>query len=128
MEVIDNNVNNLYIIKRRLADLKLQSGGHYEYVVGEFLVKIFAHRVQEQPKSNIKLAACEKVDVVLQEKKKKQDQYYDHVYVGSDSRFINYTPIQYEGYNHYDLNNMPLINLCELIRYLHKLSKLAVFV
>ena len=127
MEVIDNNVNNIYIIKKRLADLNRHPGGHYEYAVGDFVLQIFAHKVQEQPKSNVRVTSCEVVDVVLREKGK-QDQHYENIKVGLDSRFSNYTPIQYEGYNHYDLNKMPIINLCKLIRYLHKLSKLAVFV
>jgi len=126
MEVIDKNTNNLYVIKRRLADLKMLKSGHYEYAVGDFLIQIYTHRVQEQPK-NINIVSCNVVDVILNERKS-QGSYYEHIRISDDLRFKDYKPIQYEGYNHYDLNKMPLINLCELIKYLHKLAKLSVFV
>jgi hypothetical protein len=128
MEVIENNIKNIYVIKSKLSNLKAFNGC-YEYDVGNFLIKINTNKVQEPPSQNKndRVTFYEKVDVSLFEKDKAGASGFVYVKVGFDKRFCDYEPIRYEGYNHYDLNGMPIIQLCELIKYLYKLSSLTVF-
>ena len=55
----------------------------------------------------------------------KYDQYID---LEKDTRFKNYKPIKYSEYSGYSTGKeMPLLNLCELVKYLHRLSGLSAF-
>jgi hypothetical protein len=126
MEVIDN-INNVYVIKRNLAILKrLDPEGHFEYSVGNFILKIFTHRVGSQPidNKNDRVTFYDKVDVNLYEK---INGLANYIKVFSDTRFSSCPAIHFEGSNFYDLNGLPLINLCELIKFLCKISNLSAF-
>jgi len=46
--------------------------------------------------------------------------------VMNDSRFSSYEPINYEDNGYYGVK-MPILKLCELVKYLHRLEKIAVF-
>ena len=127
MEVIDN-VNNIYVIKRNLAILKrFEPEGHFEYTVGKFILKIFTHRVGSSPTSNKndRITSYEKVDVNLYEKN--GTDIFDYIKPYNDSRLLNCPAINFEGSNFYDLSGIPVINLCELIKFLYKISNLSAF-
>lgn len=125
MEIIENEVKNLYVIKQRLANLKTLKYGGFEYVVGNFIVKIYT-----QPFKGMNVVDkddCimkhEKVNVLLDELNKRTG-FYERVNLETDSRFKDYPPLKYDDWNG---DNMPIIQLCELIKYLHRLNNLKVF-
>jgi hypothetical protein len=125
MEVIDNEVKNLYVIKRRLADLKTLQYGGFEYHVGDFVVKIYTQpfKGMNTIDKNDCIVKHEKVNVLLNELNKRNG-FYERVNLENDPRFSNYEPIKYDDWNG---DNMPILQLCELIKYLHRLSKLTIF-
>jgi len=129
----DDNPKNLYVIKRKLAELKLLVGSRWEYVVGNFTVVIFPYEIGDVPPGQLDTPVRhEKLSVVLNEKNKAG--ITSSVSLRDDPRFKDYEPIQYNvidspggKINLSNGDNMPLINLCELIRYLHRLSGLTAF-
>lgn len=135
MEDINDYVRSSYVIRRKLAELKF-NGSHYRYFVGNFEVKIFPHEIQDvrpQEKLADNLMKYKTVDVTLWEENKRNERQI--VRLLNDSRFCNYEPIQYNVINTPNAkinssngDNMPIFYLCELIKYLHKLSKLSAFV
>lgn len=135
MEDINDNVKNIYTIKRRLAALKKREGyNDFVYYVGNYVVHIHTNSIQD-PASldpNDTVVKHETVDVSLQESCKRFE--YRYVSLRDDSRFSSYRPIQYNYFdgpngriNFSDGKDMPIIHLCELIKYLHRLSKLTAF-
>lgn len=132
---IMENVKNIYVIKRKLSELKKRAGyNDYVYYVGHFILHIYTNSIQD-PGSldpNDCITKYDKVDVSLLESSKNNQ----NVIVGlrDDSRFKNYRPIIYSFFdgangivNLSDGREMPIINLCELIKYLHRLSNLTAF-
>lgn len=136
MEDINDNTKNLYVIKRRLAELKKRTGyNDYVYYVGNFIIYIFTNRIQEPTIScdpDDSIVKYKKLDITLQELSKKD--VYRIVDLISDPRFAEYKPILYNYWegpygitNMGDGHDMPLNSLCELIKYLHRLSNLTAF-
>ncbi len=126
---------NIYVIRHKLGLLKpvYNRGDRWEYKVGNFNVVMFAYEVgdvrSEQPGNILRF---EEVDVVLNEFTK--DGTASSVRLNDDPRFKNYEPIQYNviespggKINLSNGNGMPILHLCELIRYLHRLSNLTAF-
>lgn len=131
MESIDDNVKNIYVIRRNLANLKRLEYGNYEYMVGSrlppfFMVKIYTHRIQDPPLEdpNDNILKHSRVDVIVDEHNSRTG-FYDRLNLSQDPRFKNYQPIQYEG--GWNGDKMPILQLCELIKYLHRLENLAIF-
>lgn len=132
MEDLNENTRNLYIIKRRLAERKKFHGqDHWEYYVGDFIVKIFANRIQEHIDygPNDSIVNHNILDVNLYELQRsssgKVETYLD---LERDSRFATYKPIKYSEYPGYSTGKeMPLVTLLELVKYLHRLSNLVIF-
>lgn len=136
MEDINENTKNLYVIKRRLAERRKRPNQNYfDYFVGNFVVKIFPDRIQEHndygPDDSI--VNHKVLYVHLYEYKRDSfghlfEQYID---LEKDSRFKNYQPIKYSVFAQYSTGKkmplMPLMHLCELIKYLHRLSNLSAF-
>lgn len=125
MEVIENEVKNLYVIKQRLANLKPLKYGGFEYAVGDFIVKIYTQpfkgmNVVDKDDCIVK---HEKVNVLLDELNRRNG-YYERVNLETDSRFKDYPPLKYDDWNG---DNMPILQLCELVKYLHRLNNLKVF-
>lgn len=125
---------NIYVIRRKLAELKsIRGNGHYEYPVGRFVVHIYLYDIQDTPSvEKSAILAQEKVSIVLNETTK--SGVTSSVSIRDDSRFKNYEPIQYNviqspggKINLSNGDNMPILHLCELIRYLHRLSNLTAF-
>jgi hypothetical protein len=133
MEDINENTKNLYIIKRRLAERrKRPNQPYFDYFVGNFLVKIFPDRIQENnnygPDDSI--VNHNLLDVHLYEYKRDSSgqSFEQYVDLEKDSRFKNYQPIKYSQFTQYSTGKeMPLTHLCELIKYLHRLSNLSAF-
>lgn len=139
MEDINDQVGYTYAIRRRLAALHKAPGqNHYEYYVGKFKVNIWTTPIQEHgsiENDNIsRHVILPTVDLYEVHRNDPTKRLYDMVYMSRDTRFMNYKPIQYPlnpgspfAVTSCTGRNMPLENLCELIRYLHKLEKLSVF-
>lgn len=155
MKVFEDNPKNIYAIKHRLGELKKhKSDSCFHYYVGGFIVKIFTHKIQESNDANYKLTQwivdpdkdwsrdeslddCitkhEKVDVNLYEWQRSTSNHETRweviINMDVDPRFKNYEPIKHSAKYMYCGTGigMPILNLCELIRYLHRLSNLAVF-
>lgn len=130
----EEHAKNLYVIKHKLADLKpVPWSGHFEWDIGHYRVKIFgAKHGDPTPKY---LTLCEKVDVHVYEVSRREGKEQEKLLnLLEESLFKNYKPIQYNvittphgTINRSDGQDIPLTYLCELIRYLHRLANLAVF-
>ena len=126
---------NIYVIRHKLGELKpcAGRGDRWEYPVGNFTVVIFAYDIGDVPPEQMdNVLRFDKVDIVLNEKNK--EGAISSVSIRDDARFKNYEPIQYNiidspggRINLSDGRNMPIHHLCELIRYLHRLSNLTAF-
>ncbi len=125
---------NIYVIRHKLASLKsIRGNGHYEYPVGSFIVHIYLYDIQDTPSvEKSAILAQEKVSIVLNETTK--SGITSSISIRDDSRFKNYEPIQYNviespngRINLSNGDNIPILHLCELIRYLHRLSNLTAF-
>lgn len=145
MNVFEDNPKNIYVIKHRLSELKKHlTDTCFHYHVGNFIVKIFTHKVQDQMDHlvdficdtdrslNKDLDDCitrhEKVDVNLYEwthSKTSADTRHEMIInLDTDPRFKDFEPICHTTPVRYHTGiGMPIINLCELIRYLHRLSQ-----
>jgi hypothetical protein len=132
---IMENIKNIYVIKRKLSELKKRAGyNDYIYYVGQFIVHIYTNSIQD-PGSldpNDCITKYDKVDITLLESSKNNQN--STINLRDDSRFKSYRPIIYSFFdgpngivNFSDGREMPIINLCELIKYLHRLSNLTAF-
>jgi len=124
---------NIYVIRSKLAQLKPTYNGHYEYHVGSFIVHIYLYDIQDTPSTEKSaILAQETVNIVLNETTK--SGITSSISIRDDSRFKTYEPIQYNviqspggKLNLSNGDRMPILHLCELIRYLHRLSNLTAF-
>lgn len=132
MSETHNSTNNIYCILAQLAELKKPPGvGHFTHHVGDFLIQIWVSRIgaiYNDPNDRITNHSI--VDINLHEKVRTNTsvEAYNIVYLHKDVRFKNYAPIKYTDL--FELSNgqkMPVVNLCELIKYLHRLSNLSAF-
>ena len=134
----EENQKNIYVIKHKLAELKkYPNASDWEWNIGDFRVVI---RVPEEDywkardNKDDSIVKHDKLDVTLYEASKANPSLTNYVNLRDDPRFKSYKPIQYNtldlpggAINLSDGQGMPLINLCELIRYLHRLSNLTAF-
>lgn len=131
----EDNPKNIYVIRRRLAALQpVRNKGHYEYHVGIYTVHIYTYEIQDVPtREEDNLLKYDKLHVVLNQTSK--SGVTSSISLRDDPLFKNYEPIQYSAIttptggviNLSDGENMPIGHLCELIRYLHRLSNLTAF-
>ncbi len=129
---LEENQKNIYVIKRKLTVLKPIQVGHYEYDVGYFTVKIRT-RYGDSYSSLINYPTVD-VDVFECVGDKSDINNYKIVSLLSDRRFKDYAPIMYKVFdgpngtvNLSDGRDMPILQLCELIRYLYRLTNLTAF-
>jgi hypothetical protein len=132
----EDNPKNIYVIRRKLAALKAVRG-HYEYPVGNYTVHIYTYSIQDVPDNlsseEDNLLKHEKFHVVLNVTTK--SGVTSSISLRDDPLFKDYEPIQYDvistptggRINLSSGENMPIGHLCELIRYLHRLSNLTAF-
>lgn len=127
--------NNIYLIKRWLADLKrVNAWAPYIYNIGSFQLDIYTYNVGEaHPDMNDSIVKHDIISEVFLHEISKKD-HSKSIRLTEDHRFTRYTPIMYniwEGpngkVNLSDGRQMPLITLCELVKYLYRLSNLTVF-
>jgi len=121
-------------IKKELSLLKREENrSHYKYQVGPLFVIIHTSRIQEHPIPDAQdnILNHEVVDVYLFETQRGDDPCFTEyvaIELEKDSRFKNYLPIKYREWAGYSTGvEMPISHLCELIKYLHRLSKLSTF-
>lgn len=134
MEDINDNTRNTYIIRRKLAELRKRPDENYfDYWVGDkFRVLIYTREIQDlgNDDPNDRILSHATVDVSVYDVKKMPDGFLsttNFIYLDKDSRFTNYEPIQHLKYSKATGRQMPINNVCELIKYLHIISKLTVF-
>lgn len=133
MEDVNQYVRNTYVIRRKLAELRKHPDSNwFEYWIGEkYLVKIFTHRIQDQEldPATDSIVHHATVDVNVYDLKRDSSGILqaDYIYLHRDSRFTNYEPIKYKDFGWTDGQDMPINQLCELIKYLHIISKLHAF-
>jgi hypothetical protein len=134
MEDINSNTKNFYIARRLLSACEKRPGGHFEYWVGGFGLKIFTDKIQEHAVSpeNDRITFHDKLDVHLYELVRDPGgsgrKIESYVHLEKDSRFSEYEPIKYHKYAGLsDGSEMPINNLCELVIYLHRLQKIIAF-
>lgn len=129
----DDNPKNIYVIRHKLAALK-PVRGHWQYPVGNYTVHIYSYAMQDVPNSveEDNILACKAVNVVLNVTTK--SGITSSISLRDDPLFKSYEPIQYNviespggKINLSNGDNMPIAHLCELIRYLHRLSNLKAF-
>lgn len=126
------DVNNVDSIKEYLSELKLpKSRGHFCYYVGFFILYIFPSTSEGNTifTGEERITHHEKLDISLYESKRGEtDVYFALVDLEKDLRFINYQPIKYNKYVGLSSGiDIPIIHLCELIKYLHRLCNLTSF-
>jgi hypothetical protein len=124
---------NIYVIRHKLSMLKPVNYSHWEYGVGVFKIYIYPYLIQDD--QYVKLdnpLRHDKLSVILNETNKFGNT--SSISLRDDPRFNTYEPIQYYTIdtpngkiNLSNGDNMPLTHLCELIRYLHRLSNLTAF-
>lgn len=137
----DDNPKNLYVIRRKLASLKKVAGlDYYEYGVGHFVVTIYTREIQDRVQEDYEpgpmddnILKHETVDMALNECH--PGPKVDSVHLTEDPRFKYCKSIQYNvittptggTINLSNGNRIPILQLCELIRLLHRLSNLTAF-
>ena len=134
METEEDNLKNVYIIKRRLADLKEKSPGQFVYYVdNSFIINIYLNddiRESDDRITNhgdVNIAVYEVYRILLNNGNYHSSQLY--LNLDMDPRFKNYKPIQYHEFPWCNTGkHIPIMYLCELIKYLHRLSNLSAFV
>lgn len=129
----DDYPKNLYVIRRKLARLHKPPGyGDWQIEVGPYFLSITApYDADDRDKPFI--LDYQKVDVYLTEANKLGSRA--HIDLRSDPRFYKYQPIIYDTYlsptgstvNFGDGHGMPILQLMELIKYLHRLAGLTAF-
>jgi len=134
MEDFNEKTNNLYVVRRRLAELtKRPHLSHFEYFIGKFTIKIHTDRIREHSNRGPedRITHHDVLDVYLFENKRfapNEERYDEQIDLEQDPRFKSYQPIKYSewsGYSHG--REMPIVQLCELVKYLHRLSNLSAF-
>ena len=130
----EEHAKNIYVIRRKLAELKpVRGNGRYEYPVGRYNVCIFVFGIQDTPPDQpSNLLSYDKIGVVVNEFDKSGKT--SSISLRDDPLFKNYEPIQYNvietpngKINLSNGDDMPILQLCELIRYLHRLTNLTAF-
>ena len=142
----DENPKNLYVIRRKLSTYKmLPDERHWDFRIGHFQLLVSLTTDDNWKISNygndftkfpdLRIINYEKFNVNLYEDTNADPSVRIFIYLNRDPRFKNYDQIHYDvihtptggKINQSDGNNMPLLQLMELIRLLHRLSNLTAF-
>lgn len=129
----DNNPKNLYVIGRRLAALKKPVGfGDWQLTIGPFFLSIMPPSFRGRQAQGDSIIDLKEVDISLREIDQRNNSSY--VSIREDHRFKDYKPIMYNTFegpnglvNMSDGHRMPILQLMELIKYLHRLANLTAF-
>jgi hypothetical protein len=122
-------------IKQKLDQLQLVPFTNYFiWDADYFLIYIWPHRYSDTLVSGSKLLSTySKVDIILYERTGIDSASY--ISLRTDPRFKDYEPIQYNVIytpngsilTAADGNDIPINHLCELIRYIERLTNLVAF-
>ncbi len=134
MEDINKYVKNTYVIRRILSDVrKKPTDPFFEYWVGDkFRVLMYPRDIQDLghvDDKSMSIVHCAQCDVNVYDTKRDENGIMQATFINldRDSRFANYQPIKYKQYGANDGIQMPINTLCELVKYLHTISKLTAF-
>lgn len=131
-----DNEKNLFVIKQKLSEIQLRPGEscYHFYVDTNFIIKIWTKTVKDNylyvDLKNDRITLHDKVHVNLYEMKRYSGDSRVETYIDleKDDRFKDYKPIKYHQLSGYSSgDHMPVITLCELIKYLYRLSNLTAF-
>lgn len=121
------HMNNRIILQKLSKLIRQHNNPCYIYYIAIFKIEIYTHRIQEHPPLD-KLDSIlnhEVVDVYVFELNKTNT--FTLIDLEEDIRFANYFPIKYRKWSGYSTGvEMPITHLCELIKYLYKLSGLSI--
>lgn len=127
----DDNPKNLYVIRRKLGAITPDANGEWIYYVGHFIVHITPNDHQGPVGPEKCILSYQRLNVHLYEKMRSN---FDSIYMPHDVRFMDYQSIMYDVFhgpngplNLSDGRDMPITHLCELIKYLYRLSNLTAF-
>lgn len=140
----EENAKNIYVIKHKLGGLtRGPTENHFEWSIGHFVVKIYPKEIGDPGSPYLYLPQLPKkhspADSILQYDRvdvhvtefSPNDKGGTYINLNTDPRFRDYKPIQYHlvasNINLSDGRRMPILHLCELIRYLYRLSNLTAF-
>lgn len=139
-DYMKDNEKNLFVIKQKLSEIQLTPHDTcYHYYVDNFVIKIWTKTVKDQylyvNLKDDRITLHETVHIGLYEKIRTkcgtpEDFRLLEIYIDleKDSRFKDYKPIKYHQLSGYSTgDHMPIITLCELIKYLYRLSNLTAF-
>ena len=118
--------DSIEIIKRNLSKYSFDINGECVFRIGNFKLFIllndydFLIRDVKSPLLNHETFQVFIYEVIGKKSKRLSNNH---------PIFLNYKPIQYENNPKFSdvFYNMPLVQLCELIKYLHRLTKLSAF-
>lgn len=129
--------DNINLIKENLGAMRLKLGQScFHYYIGDFIVKIWTHRIQEHYSSNEEIindciTNYKVVDINLYEwilAPNKKTRWETQINLEADCRFKDFQPIKYSEFKNLSSGiGMPIEHLCELIRYLDRLPILVLF-
>lgn len=140
----EESAKNIYVIKHKLGGLtRGPTENHFEWPIGHFVVKIYPKEIQDLQSAYVYLPpptgkTAKQPDCILRHDHvdvhvtefSPNDNGGTYINLNTDPRFRDFKPIQYHvagNINLGDGRNMPILHLCELIRYLHRLSNLTAF-
>jgi hypothetical protein len=126
---VDENTRNLYLIRRQLADTKKNiDTQRFDFYVGDWHLIIDPNPFMEHVDygDDDRITKHELLDVYLYEKNKLNNDS-NYISLDLDYRFIGYKPIKYNEYGSSNGERIPINHLCELVKYLYRLSNLSVF-
>jgi len=130
----NDNPKNLYVIRRKLAALKKPLGFcDWQIVIGNFRLSILPKSFDDiSTDANDSIFNHPELDICLTEGDKNGNRSF--IDLREDPRFKHHQPIIYDSYdtpsgpiNFSNGHAMPISYLCELIKYLHRLSNLTAF-
>ncbi|CAB4196862.1 hypothetical protein UFOVP1290_382 [uncultured Caudovirales phage] len=106
-----------------------------DYDSRQFFIKIdyFLLKILINSDSDDKIMVFDKSHVYLYECDHSNNIYdyysgaHNYIDLRKDNRFANYKPIKYDEFGRDDGNDMPILNLIELIKYLYRLNDLSIF-
>ena len=121
-------------IKIKLSSMQIDlDQSYFYYDAGIFYLKIFTWRIQDNKPSpeniiNERITNHDVVDVYLFKGSGQNGKWEEKIYLEKHNLFKDYKPIKYSDYSGLSTGvEMPISHLCELIKYLHRLDNLTLF-
>lgn len=113
---------------------KVPGRDFYEWKVGRYVLHVYTSPRSFRTNENILRHETVNVDIMEVWKSSQDNTFTNYIHIRDDEPFKSYEPIQYDivstSNGHINLGDgrdMPIHHLCELIRYLYRLSNLTAF-